>query len=63
MDPKQSFSIKNNIFTTDQQPGCIAVNSAIIFHIHSSHLQFSTVHLLRKLDALNTINNFNFFVQ
>ena len=45
-------------------PAGIHVNSALIFHLHSSHLQFSTplppptVHLIRKLYALNVINNF-----
>ena len=40
------------------------VNSALIYHLHSSHLQFSTplppptVNLLRRLDSLNTINDF-----
>ena len=40
------------------------VNSAQIYHLHNSHLQFSTplppptVHLLRRCDALNTINKF-----
>ena len=42
----------------------IYVNSALIQRLHSSHLQFSTppppptVHLLRRFDALDTINNF-----
>ena len=45
------------------KPARIYVNSALIYQLHSSHLQFSTplppptVHLLRKLGASDTINN------
>ena len=46
------------------QLGRTYVNSAPIYHLHSSHLQFSTplppptVHQLRKLNVLNDIYNF-----
>ena len=45
-------------------PGRTYVNSALTYHLHNSHLQFPTplppptVPLLRRFDAMDTINNF-----
>ena len=56
--------MKSETYPRSPFPGRTYVNSALIYHLHSSHLQFSTplppppVHLLRRLDALNTTNNF-----
>ena len=81
-----SFSLLVHVFISPSTPpdwnwdavetvelGVIYVNSATIFHLRSSHLQFTTplppptFHLLKRLHALNTINNLNeqlkFFVQ
>ena len=87
------MTVCGQINTQKTCPGCIYVNSALAYHLHSSHLQFSTplppppqftppvlhpssptstvhtssspplspsptVHLLRRLYALDTVNNF-----